>query len=124
MEDKPMKWYDFLVNFALIANAILNGLTGVMYFSLYSGESNSVICIVCGVGAILCAVMALIVRLKLKEKRENAPMLFIVFQVLQIVIGIVGSALGGNVFAVVVGGTVSTVLNTIYFNKRSYMFIN
>lgn len=86
--DMPMKWYKFLIYFALIAGAILNAADGLLYITGYIYEMNGSgadlvytfysgmqpVNIIYGIALIGFAAFAIYVRFQLSGYKKNAPM--------------------------------------------------
>lgn len=150
----PMKWYKFLINFALIFGAVINLATGILYltgeiYALQSTTSGIIVTsdlvyavfdgvqtldIIMGVVMIALAIFAIYTRMCLAKFKSNGPMcLYILYGV-----GAAGSLLYNvAVMAVtdldvfdaasitsIAMSAVMIALNCAYFNKRKSLFVN
>ena len=147
----PMKWYKFLIYFALFAGGILNFIQGINYITgdVYAAQSNlqvtaetvysfygnglKVVDILFGVLLMLLGVFQIFTRFQLARYKKKAPLY----------INIVYGAMAGIEFlyfiltkCVGVDATLSTVIaggiaysivflcNYVYFKKRKHLFVN
>lgn len=150
----PMKWYNFLVCFSLIAGGILNCLSSLSYFtgSIYTSQLGldmyaverlyslypalQVIDVLYGVFAIVVGVLQFIARSKLKGFEEDGPKTLyavygaiivgsIVYKLLVcMTLGVAFSSVLGDIIGSVIAPGVLLWCNVVYFNKRAYLFIN
>lgn len=147
----PMKWYKFLVYFALWAGALLNAVSGVMQMTGKSREKADIIYslapslktadIIFGILLIGIAVLGVITALKLLKLSSAGPK-FLLFQygiscvvsvasiIIQIIIIKNAPKLeleSGALTAVITNIVFSTFMiavNWIYFKKRESIFVN
>ena len=147
----PMKWYKFLIYFALFASAVLNTMSGISYMlgtihgdilfigSIYeSYPALRIVDIVYGLLLIGVAIMAIYTRLQLAYYREKGPMcLYILYSATMAltVISFVSTSLvvqGANYTMLtllydtipsLVVSAVTLVLNIVYFRKRKELFV-
>ena len=144
-----MKWYKFLIFFALWAGAILNvlsgisQLTGMTYAAVgvtardvyaYYGEGLHVLDIVMGVAMIGLAVFSIIVRFQLAGYKKQSPKMLLVLYGVSLVVSILYSIIAGAITHVnmvdsstissLVVSAVMIVVNYVYFKKRAHLFCN
>lgn len=142
----PMKWFNFLTKFALIAGAVLNFLASLTYLTgtiesegnvspeyVYSMYPGLKFCdIFMGLALIAIGVFAIITRNKLAKFKADGPKSLYITYVLNI-----AAVIAYAVWTAVVTGTFNfsvigsvvieigyIVLNYIYFNKRKQLFVN
>jgi len=145
-----MVWYGFLVHFALIAGAILNAvygfgyLTGSVYSSTISGQVTAeevyihygsalqTTDIIYGFFLIGFAILAFILRYKLKNYKKDALKFIFVFYSISVVIPLMYSitvtlitseSFATNAVSSLIISLFFLFFNTRYFKKRSYLFI-
>ena len=144
----PMKWFKFLIYFALFAGAILNAFAGIQMLSGAhygnNGESTYVYAffdglqtldMIMGILMIALAGFALYVRFRLAGFYKNGPTMLLINYVANIVVGliyvigitsIVSSELLGDsltsYYTNVATSVAMTVANYSYFKKRAHMF--
>lgn len=148
----PMKWYKFLIYFALIAGAVLNLANGIMMvtggiysvqtggqstadlvYSMY-GVSLKTVDMFYGIVLFAIAVLAIMARNKLANYKNDGPkFLYLVYGIsLGVVLVyniLVGAITGVGIFNVttitqlVIQG-IMIYANIVYFNKRSHLFVN
>ena len=148
----PMKWYKFLIYFALIAGAVLNLANGVMMvtggiysvqtggqatadliYSMY-GMSLKMVDMFYGIVLFAIAVLAIMARNKLANYKNDGPkFLYLVYGIsLGVVLVyniLVGAITGVGIFNVttvtqlVIQG-IMIYSNIVYFNKRLHLFVN
>lgn len=148
----PMKWYKFLIYFALIAGAVLNLANGIMMvtggiysvqtggqatadliYSMY-GMSLKMVDMFYGIVLFAIAVLAIMARNKLANYKNDGPkFLYLVYGIsLGVVLVyniLVGAITGVGIFNVT---TVTQLFiqgimiyaNIVYFNKRLHLFVN
>ena len=144
-----MKWYKFLIFFALYATAILNiiggvsQLTGTVYsvtgisasdVYAYYGQGLHILDIVMGILMIGIAVFAIFVRFQLAGYKKQGPKTLLVLYVINLVVSLgyslaVGAITSVNVMdSSSVGGLVISavmiIVNYFYFKKRAHLFCN
>ena len=145
--EPPMKWFKFLINFALFAGAVLNLITAIRYFagSIYGENSAGIysyfkglktVDIIYGVLCLGLVALALVARFSLSGFKKNGPTLLytlyganILFGVIYaIAVGIVchdmSIAFSPGTIGGFIGSGVMLAVNIIYFNKRKHMFVN
>ena len=127
LERTPMKWYKFLIYFALFASALLN--------LLYAGVSCAMGVRGTTIGFVLVAVYAflavfsIITRFRLAAYKRNAPQMVIWLYLLNLLAGILPLVITGTaipwttVIAQVIGTSVIVALNGAYFANRKSIFI-
>lgn len=147
----PMKWYKFLIYFALFAGAVLNFANGISYItgSVYFVQTNGdltadmvymvypslkVINIIYGIAVIGLAAMCIVTRMKLAGYKADGPkFLYITYGVgtaigliYALVIGITTgiSVVDATLIAPIIVMIIYLFLNYKYFSKRSHMFRN
>lgn len=148
----PMKWYKFLIYFALIAGAVLNLANGIMMvtggiysvqtggqatadliYSMY-GMSLKMVDMFYGIVLFAIAVLAIMARNKLANYKNDGPkFLYLVYGIsLGVVLVyniLVGAITGVGIFNVttvtqlVIQG-IMIYANIVYFNKRLHLFVN
>lgn len=140
-----MKWFKFLVNFALWASAVLGVwnsvrmLTGLIYGSdaelVYSFlPTLRVYDLAYGVLLLACAAFAVFTRFQLARFRKNGPAclytLYIAQEVLAIAYAAVVAAMIGDsstlsdTLVSTVTVVVMLIINVNYFRKRRHLFVN
>ena len=145
----PMKWYKFLIYFALIAGAIVNFATGITMvtgsvyevqsgvsadtvYSMYDGLKT--IDVIYGLLLFGVAVLGFMTRSKLAKYKADGPkfvyMVYGISAVVVLLYNILVSAVTGlsvmNV-SVITSFIVQLVMlwaNMKYFGKRSHLFVN
>jgi uncharacterized membrane protein len=143
----PMKWYKFLIFFALWAGALLDlfsgvsTLTGMPYTAQgvtpkqvygYFGAGLHILDVVVGILMIGLAVFAIVVRFRLSGYKKDGPKLLLLLYGVSAVVSLVytfaaGAITSTNIFetSTVTNLAVSVVMiivNRIYFQKRSHLF--
>ncbi len=149
-----MKWYHFLIYFALWAGAILNSISGFVYLSGYLyGEYADIVYDmfpslylldqIAGVCFIALGVFALYVRRALRKFKAAAPSLLTALYVTNIICSVLypiliawildiefAKLLEGNanmpstLLPSIITSFILTIANYIYFKKREDLFIN
>lgn len=142
-----MKWYNFLVKFALIASAILNIISGIMAFLglHYNGEANLVytvfpnlrlLDIFYGLALIGLAIMAIATRQALYWNKRKGPTMLCALYVLNAIFSVVYTlgvsrileasiveiGLQSDVVIPIVVSVTMVIANYFYFEKRKDMF--
>ena len=95
-----MKWYKFLVNFALFAGAVLNFGLAVSYFTgiVYDGDAELVyeffdgiqgLDIFYGIGLLGMGAFAIYTRVQLVAFKKNGPMLVYVYYALGLILSLI-----------------------------------
>lgn len=149
--DMPMKWYDFLVRFALVLGAILNVLMSFQYISggiylendvspeqvyAFYGYALKTLDVCYGIILIAFAVFCIYTRQQLAKYRAIGPKCVIIMNVLMTFLpftynlisgAIVGTSMA-ETFAYSLGLLVVPVIvllcNIKYFDKRKHLFAN
>lgn len=149
--DLPMKWYKFLIYFLLFANAISKladgifciigidgGILSETFFEgcMFTGKYRA-IDIVYGIICIIMSVAAIYVRIRLAKFKEDAPKIYITYDIISSVVYFVYnllimiilenaeiSSVIGEIIGTVVGESLYVYFNVLYFKKRKHMFIN
>ena len=145
-----MKWYKFLIYFALIASAIINFISSFSYFtgSVYLSASNGaisaaqvyavfgalkIIDMVYGAYIVAFAIFALVLRSHLADYSSKAPKMVTVFYVLSVVVplaynlltgAIVGVSIAGDSAVSIIIGLIFLFANIRYFKRRAHLFVN
>ena len=142
-----MKWYNFIVKFALIANMILNGIGGVIVFlGLHYGSEGSLVYdvypnlrlldVFYGLSMVGLAILAFNARQALYWNKKKGPMLLLALHILsavvsvaynQMVLRIIGASienmsLQSNMSGTIIGSIALAIINYFYFKKRKDMF--
>lgn len=149
----PMRWYKFLIYFALFAGAVLNTfsaftyLAGMAYVDELGNNVTSLqyeaypllqlIDIVYGILLLGVAAFGIYTRFALALYKKSGPMTLFVFYGVSagisllreiacaILVGNIGDPLTIASFAItVLANVILIVLNNIYFEKRSHLFVN
>lgn len=148
--EPSMGWFKFIINFQLFASALLNVVSAIPFItgSQYNGAADIVYATWPGVryidlfyviASFAIAAYAIFVRFQLAGFRQKAPLMYYVFCVAATVISIAyllmihfetgfpisdliesGARLGSSVASSIA----LLVINKVYFDKRSYMFVN
>ncbi len=139
-----MKWYKFLIYFALFAGAIGNAISGILYLTgeVYQGKAELVYAVypeMEGIGIFfgLCfvglAVLQIVTRQSLYWNKHMGPKLLVTCYLLNTVLSIaffavlpndVKTAMASSVIAPVIGSVVMVLVNVYYFRKREHLFVN
>lgn len=145
-----MKWYKFLVYFALWISAASNAFSGVqtMLGMQYDGSANYVYrafpamraCdIICGILLLAVAALSVLAAVKLLKLAAVGPKLLIALYIANVVVSIfyivftllatkgmlsLGDVLTPSVIASLAVSVAMTVVNWVYFKKRESIFIN
>lgn len=145
-----MKWYKFLIYFALIAGAVINFINAIGYFTgsiYFSGSDGAIsaeqvyaafgvlktIDMVYGAYIVAFAIFALVLRSHLAGFSSKAPKMVTVFYVISIVVPLVYNLLTGAIVGVsVVGESIGSIIvgliflfaNIRYFKRRAHLFVN
>ena len=145
----PMKWYKFLIYFALIAGAIVNFATGVTMItgSVYEAKSGvsantvysmyeglKIIDVMHGLVMFGVAVLGIMARSKLARYKADGPkFVYMVYGIsavsgllYNILVGVVTglSVMNASVITSFIVQLVMVWANTEYFGKRVHLFIN
>ncbi len=146
-----MKWYKFLIYFALFAGAVLNLISGVSYLNGtfhdselgYEGATKHVYLlypglktadILYGIAIIIIAVLAVVTRFALAKYKKNGPTLLLVYYAVGVVAGAIYTVAAKCIISENVDFTSAiislgisvgmVILNKIYFDKRKHLFVN
>lgn len=148
-----MKWFKFLIYFALFAGGILNILGGITILNgsqygsaleaklVYAFFPNlKTIDIIFGIVCIALGIFQIYVRFQLASFKAKAPQYitimylitgistaiysFVVAGMIPDVLSDYGSQLVGQGVGGLIGAGILVWLNKIYFNKRKHLFIN
>ncbi len=150
--DYPMKWFHYLIYFALFLDAVVDVSTGLQFVSgsAYYIETNGlvsagqvyalygtglkVINILYGVIMLLMAVFGIVTRFKLANFKKGAPMMLyilngadvLIFLIYLIVVSMIAGISVNLVdqISLVAGAFIGFVLNYRYFSKRKVLFCN
>ena len=150
--EMPMKWFKFLIYFALFAGPILNIISGVRALtgSQYGDDADLVYRVLpgmetldkfYGIMLILVAIFGLVTRFMLAGfKKSGPPMLYVMYalNVLILLIYTFGtksvishstttvdlSSATASAIGSAVFSVVMIALNVVYFNKRKHLFVN
>ena len=130
----PMKWYNFLIYFALIVSAVLNILTAISNIRIMArvGGVYKTIILIEIIVAIAFAALAIVTRQKLAGYKQDAPK-FITYYYLfnlvwAIVLGIILSLFLNvefDITSIIINIAVSSAMiaaNKTYFDKRKDLF--
>lgn len=154
MPQHPMKWYKFLINFALIAGAILNILSAITYFtgSIYTTTAGltmddvsyvysqlpalKVVDVVYAIALIAMGVIGFITRKKLKDFEAAGPKMLYLLYALSAILPLVYNLMVCPILDVAFGDALIDLVPTLigqgivlfcsykYFSKREALFIN
>ncbi len=132
----PMKWYKFLIYFALWAGGILNIINGIMTFfqkSLYI--EFAIINFVYSIALIALGAFSIYTRYRLAGFYKNGPQLLLYVYIANAALTVAYSALAYiatplapiitdmvSITATVITSAVMVGLNNVYFQKRSHLF--
>ena len=145
----PMKWYKFLIYFALFASAVVAVISGLMamtgsHYGGYSGmvyyifPEMQIVDILFGIAMLAMAVVAIITRQKLAHFKQDslkwiiilyvismaAALLYLILAVAIVGDGLLTGELIGQYIGSVIGSIVMIALNNVYFKKRASLFVN
>lgn len=142
-EAHGMKWYKFLIYFALFGNAILNAIGGIMCFTgaNYGRSADlvyevfpamKIVDLTYGAALIGLAILALVTRSALAWNKRKGPRLLFAMYILNALAGVVyafvASGITGellfdaSVFIPLIVSIVMVAINYNYFKKRRDMF--
>lgn len=142
----PMKWYNFVIWFQLFVSALFSLYNAVRYFTgahygegsaelvyFFYGNGLKVLDIVMGICSVICIGWAIYARQQLRHYKRQAPMIYIVYLGFNVVTTIVYLVcisvitqeflLDVRSMANLAGNIVMIVLNVVYFQKRSSLFV-
>ncbi len=145
----PMKWYNFLIFFALWAGAILNLLTGITHLfgwtyaavgtsskEIYAtlGQGLQILDIVMGAAMIGLGIFSIVVRFQLAGYKKQGPRLLLVLYGVSVVVSILYPIIASAITSVnvmdsslissLVVSLVMMFVNYVYFKKRAHLFCN
>lgn len=141
----PMKWFKFVIWVQLFLAALTNAGTGIGLLTgfAYGGYAEDVYAtfgglrildILIGLLCLALAAAAIYIRFQLSGYRQKGPTLYLCFLLVSIAVSLVymllaSLALGsfaGDLSTIVslVTSLVKYFLNRIYFEKRSFLFVN
>jgi len=143
----PMKWFKFLIYFALFAAAVLNGLNGISTLTgaHYGDLKNTVYAVfagmqavdlIFGIAMVGLAALNIYTRVRLAGFYQNGPkmltLMYIMNMVLSIGYVVAAQAVCGGVLELnlttLVSNTISSIImiiiNGVYFTKRAALFVN
>lgn len=139
----PMKWYKFLVSFALIAGSILNALSGILAITgaQYNGAADAVyrafpdmqtVDFFYGIALIGLAALGFATRHALNWYKKKGPKMLVVLYELVGILSIAYMAISSvilgqslfnsSIIATLVTNFAMAIINANYFKKRSEMF--
>ena len=144
-----MRWYKFLIYFALFASCILNALSGLgLVTGLIYGDGRELVYLVfgslrivdliIGIAMIALAVFDIVVRQRLAHFQSNGPRSLLMLYVASIVVSllylILATAIVGDwllssdtisQYATnIIIAVVMILVNNLYFKKRASLFVN
>ena len=134
---RPMKWYNFLIYFALIAAGISSMVNSLLYFLLAFADELGlgVVYIICGIALLINGTLLFITRKKMVDMKRSGPRLYIISLILGAIVTLTGSTLGciGATIEDLISGMISSVFvfifylifiiaNAVYFGRRSHLF--
>ena len=145
-QELGMKWYKFLIYFALWAGAILNFITAITYLtgSVYEAAGGSAelvysafpklkgVDVFYGLILIVFSVFQIVVRYFLAGYKQKAPYMLLIMYVAVIVLElfyaivgsiIIGESLFGEVIITIIAYGILTYVNYKYFENRIDLFI-
>lgn len=142
--DMPMKWFKFLIYFALFAGAVLNFFSGISMLngSVYQGNANLVystfedlknLDTIVGVLLIGAAILAIFTRFRLAGFYRNGPVLLLITYAANIAIPLIYIIGVSNIVSGIELNTTANISNMCtsavmmfvnmgYFKKRSHLF--
>lgn len=145
----PMKWYKFLIYFALFASCVGGVISGILFMAgkaygemseiwyFFSSELR-IVDLLSGIVMIALGVMAIFVRQKLVQFRKDSPSYLLIFLSIStahsaarliLTAALAGdlffsSSLAGSYVLVLVLSVLMIALNNVYFKKRASLFVN
>ena len=145
----PMKWYKFLIYFALFAGALINAINGfrMVSGSIYEGQADWIYAVldglktldmIVGLGLIAVAALQIYTRFRLAGFYSNAPQLLMLTYAAVVVVQLIyiigiymilpsSTTEYLNLTSDFIGIGISAVMifvNKTYFDKRAHMFKN
>ena len=132
-----MKWFKFLINFLLWANAAIYLFEGMAMLSLSKGVVDTIY----GITSIVFALFCIFTRFRLAKFKKGAPSnlyaLYILESIVLVLVYNIASCMVAGTFneipvmiltpdfiSSVVGTFVVVALNKTYFDKRKHLFVN
>lgn len=145
--DYPMKWHNFLM-VVMIIGAILTMISGATtmagmqyeragvsasrVYAYYDGLKTCDMCY--GIATIAIGVFQIITRNRLKQFRSNGPSSLRILYILGIVVSIVYVAWASSIAKInlmdasytgsLISNVVMLIANSVYYSKRSALFVN
>ena len=126
----PMKWFNFLIYFALFFGAIVNVITAISSFT----ESEGVFDIISGILSIGVAAFSVYVRFRLSQYKDDAPKMVVTLYtinlaitVLSIIYLLITTEFEADITLLMPSFAVSAAMltcNQKYFEKRKHLFVN
>lgn len=149
----PMKWFKFLIYFALFLGAFINFVYGVNYISggIYSAQTNGEITsdiiygiygsglktldVIYGIVMLAMAGFGIYTRFRLSKYKVNAPIcvyilsaigtaLSLFYNIALFIITGLNEVFSATVVTSIIGSAIYILLNYKYFSKRKALFIN
>ncbi len=135
-KEKPMKWYKFLIYFALIVSAISSFINALLYLinAFALTEGNAILTIVyigCSIGLVANGILTITARQKLANRDSFGIAFFfgaVILGTIITTIGTIAGSLDTLIFAIptavinIIYSVVYLALNYVYFNKRMDYF--
>lgn len=149
--ERPMKWFKFLIYFALFASAVVNFFSGISFitgtqtsnlaggygagfvYAIFGGLK--VLDIIVGILSFGMVALAIYVRFQLAGYKKDGPKMLLGMYAIQlainliyyfgllIILGFDGTILS-SLIGTIIGSVIMIVLNKIYFDKRKDLFVN
>lgn len=124
-----MKWYKFLIYFALFAGAVLNCVMGIMALSgkIYEAKLWAIIY---GLALVGLAVFAIVTRFLLAKFKKSGPICLYVLYIISPILEITGPQIlhenltNTSDIASMGASMIMLIVNIVYFKKRKSLFIN
>lgn len=147
-QEYGMKWYKFLIYFALFAGAVLNFVAGIMALSgaMYEMEGITADMVyeyfpgletwtmIYGFALMGVAVFRIVTRFMLAKFKKSGPACLYTLYIINVLLGtamlLFGSQIlhenlvGTSDIASMVSSVVMLIINIVYFKKRKSLFIN
>lgn len=145
-QQPPMKWYNFVIWVQLFVSALVSLYNAVQFFTgaqygegsadlvyLFYGNGLKILDIVMGICSVICIGWAIYARQQLRHYKRQAPMVYIVylgFNAATVIVYVVCFSVIVQEFLLdatnminLVTNIVMIVLNVVYFQKRSSLFV-
>ena len=130
-----MKWYKFLIYFALWAGAIVNLIDSLQFFTgSILGDDVEILYAYYPLILVTYAVFAIYTRYRLAQFRQNGPAclhaLYLVQLAMVLIYWLAGSLILGewldlaSGFSDLISSIVILCINIVYFRKRKHLFVN